>query len=92
MKENDRFWFDCFNLSNITYRQLDPDVQDVFDNCTDFFHWADANNNEKVGMDETIKALAKLGSLGFDGSEFDVFRSTQINCSVCITNITTYYL
>ena len=57
------------------------------DNCTVEFELNDINNNGYMGMDEVIKFVAKTKSLGLDE-----YRSNQINCQMCIDDLTLYYL
>ena len=63
-----------------------------YDNCTQFFHDADVNENGYIGMDECIKFFARIGALGFNGTDLDRIRSNQIDCRNCLKNLTLYYL
>ena len=74
------------------YRAIRDDAEELWANCTVFFSQADTNHNGMVGMDEAIKFFAKIGSLGFQGTKLDIIRSQQINCSMCVANVTSYYL
>ena len=73
----------------MAYRELSVDTE-LYKNCSVLFDTMDINNNGFVGLFEMLQGFAV--EIGFDSNYKWQEKIKQINCSMCLTNPSLYYM